>query len=489
MELMKRAVTPIFAVVLVVGILAGVHGLVDAVHNQTATAPRTNTEFPSLTFDAGASLSADTRSVFAPATAPQPAERFASMMGAESDPQTRNRFGGDVGRQFAGQVAAAGDSRPAPLALPAPANAVPLPPPNSDWPIAIDPPARNRPSEAPPPHDPEPHASAGRRIIDKELPNSSAEERDLWNETMKDLPLNDLRELLRLRGQVGRLSPQFGESGPSAGQPSFLPPGLPARDAGPLVMPPNGGALSAEPDPGRVLSQTLAALERARHVVLNNIANAQTNGYKRRLISFESAADRPLHSSRTEGSLHFAPGAPVDAGARLAPVIVDMEPGRLVRTNRSLDLAIVGPGFFHVVDPQKKRDAYTRRGRFTTNAAGQLVLAADGVDWILEPSVTFSDEAPGRIQTARFVAPGNMVGIDGTFFVPGAGIKPDMNSAGAAGHGVLLPGFLEESNVEVQHELEQLARLAGQIQALHQAARMLRAGDIEPPTGPSEEVP
>ncbi|HEX4070582.1 MAG TPA: flagellar hook basal-body protein [Planctomycetaceae bacterium] len=255
----------------------------------------------------------------------------------------------------------------------------------------------------------------------------------------------------------------------------------------------------------------MAAIAQARQVLLNNIANAQTNGYKRRLVSFESAADRPMTSLVPEHPLQIRFGLPVDVGARLAPVVCDMASGKLAATNRPLDLAIEGPGFFHLVDGQKKRDVYTRRGRFVFNKSGQLALAATGEEWIVEPVVTIptgvhtveissdgqvrgwnaekhTSSTFGSLQTACFPAPSALIPSDGTFFIPPDGASQDVRSPGVSGHGFLRQGYLEESNVDVKHELEDLARLAAQLQILEQAARLLQPNGLDRSSIPTEAV-
>ena len=123
-------------------------------------------------------------------------------------------------------------------------------------------------------------------------------------------------------------------------------------------------------------------------MILNNIANARTNGYKRRLISFESASDRPMTPAGGDDPTHYSFAAPIEAGARLAPALVDMTPGKLARTNRSMDLAIDGQGFFVVTDAKTGLEAFTRRGRFSTNASRKIVLTSAGREWVLTPPIT-----------------------------------------------------------------------------------------------------
>ena len=68
------------------------------------------------------------------------------------------------------------------------------------------------------------------------------------------------------------------------------------------------------------------------------------------------------------------------------------------------------------------------------------------------------------------------------------GASLDVKSPGVSGHGFIRQGCLEESNVDVKHELEDLARLAAQLQALEQAARLLQPGGLDRPAVPSEAV-
>jgi flagellar basal-body rod protein FlgG len=399
-----------------------------------------------------------------------------------------------------GQVA----SPPTPMAPPS--NAVPLPPASEDWPA---------PSPAKPETSSEPgnkisrHASSsGRRIIERELPNSSVEERDMWHEQTKDLSLHDLQELMRIRAQVGRLSAPNPESNQAPGQPGLLPPPSTGMGSGPFYPQTNdaNGPPVGDPDPGRVIGETMAALARARQVILNNIANAQTNGYKRRLISFESAADRPMTPASDDEPLHFYFGGSVEAGARLAPAIADLSAGKLAYTNRKLDLAIEGQGFFCVVEAKTKKEAYTRRGRFTTNAAGQLVLRAASGEWVLTPPVTLPRDASeveidgegvvrnwdsqhhslekiGSLQTASFDAPSVLVAGDGTIFSKPAEVAAKMQAPNSDGRGVIRQGCLEESNVDVKHELDELAHIAAQMQSMEQATRLLQPASLDQARG------
>lgn len=83
-------------------------------------------------------------------------------------------------------------------------------------------------------------------------------------------------------------------------------------------------------------------------VITNNLANANTTGFKR---DFGHV-------------LQNATG--FDAGTQ-----VDLSPGDLVSTGNELDVALNGAGFFVIDTPAGLR--YTRSGNFGLNAAGELV--------------------------------------------------------------------------------------------------------------------
>ena len=92
-------------------------------------------------------------------------------------------------------------------------------------------------------------------------------------------------------------------------------------------------------------------------IVTNNLANANTVGFKRdfgHILQLETGSE---------------------AASR-----VDLSAGDLIQTNNELDVAITGPGMFAIDTPNGVR--YTRSGNFALNAAGDI---ADGEDlgWVM----------------------------------------------------------------------------------------------------------
>lgn len=150
-------------------------------------------------------------------------------------------------------------------------------------------------------------------------------------------------------------------------------------------------------------------LRRAMDVAANNIANAQTNGFKAERVMLED--DMTSRARHVDGPDRVAF---VDEWAMGR----DFLQGALERTGRPLDLALQGEGFFTLETPAGER--FTRDGRFTVNPDGELT-AADGARVLddfgqpvrVDPNagpVTISDEGvisqnglPGqRIGTVRF---------------------------------------------------------------------------------------
>ena len=76
-----------------------------------------------------------------------------------------------------------------------------------------------------------------------------------------------------------------------------------------------------------------------------------------------------------------------------------------------LDIAIEGPGFLQVLDPQSQGVLFTRSGNLDINANGQLVIGSAHTGRLLDPSIDIPPEA-----TAIEIGPAGqvMVQLPGT---------------------------------------------------------------------------
>lgn len=96
----------------------------------------------------------------------------------------------------------------------------------------------------------------------------------------------------------------------------------------------------------------------------NNLANANTAGYKVDQAVFQEHLIAAMHVGRAAKEMRYS---------GVATVATDMRSGPLQVTNEPLDLAIEGDGFFAVQTPRGER--YTRAGTFQIGPEGTLVTS------------------------------------------------------------------------------------------------------------------
>ena len=222
----------------------------------------------------------------------------------------------------------------------------------------------------------------------------------------------------------------------------------------------------------------MGAQQKAVDVVSNNLANANTTGFKRSQADFEdllySALERP-GAVRADG--RFAPtGLEIGSGARLVSTTKVFEQGAIEETTRNLDVAIDGNGFMQVNLPDGGV-GYTRDGALRLSADGLLVNNQGNP---LEPQSSIPDDATdiqigqdgtvavttagssepttvGSLTLVKFANPSGLLSMGGNVYqeTPASG-APVTGTAGADGFGELRQGFVERSNVSVVNELVQL---------------------------------
>lgn len=110
----------------------------------------------------------------------------------------------------------------------------------------------------------------------------------------------------------------------------------------------------------------------------NNLANAQTTGFKSDLAEFRHRSVESLEHGGS-GRLRHPVLDQLSGGVHVRPSRYDFTQGSIENTGRPLDVAIRGDGFFTVSDGQSKR--LTRDGEFALNTAGELVLGDASGNW------------------------------------------------------------------------------------------------------------
>ncbi|MHC1701083.1 MAG: flagellar basal-body rod protein FlgF [Humidesulfovibrio sp.] len=111
-------------------------------------------------------------------------------------------------------------------------------------------------------------------------------------------------------------------------------------------------------------------------VIANNLANASTNGYKKDNYAFHDTFQRFAHDYLVDDKPYvrapdYWPKPYIQARPRMGGQYCDMSQGSMQVTGNSLDLALVGEGFFKVRTPEG--DFLTRNGSFQLASDGRLI--------------------------------------------------------------------------------------------------------------------
>src|ERR1700722_10746391 len=125
--------------------------------------------------------------------------------------------------------------------------------------------------------------------------------------------------------------------------------------------------------------------------IANNIANANTAGFKARRAQFQDLLYQNLiqpGAAATQQTV-VPTGLQLGLGTRSVSNEVIFTQGDFTETDNPLDLVIQGNGFFQVMQPSGQV-AYTRAGTFHLNNTGQIV---DPNGNILDPPVTVPSNA------------------------------------------------------------------------------------------------
>lgn len=219
----------------------------------------------------------------------------------------------------------------------------------------------------------------------------------------------------------------------------------------------------------------LEAQQNRMAVISNNLANVNTNGFKKDRAIFNDLLYQNVRQVGAQSSqdTQLPSGLQLGTGVRTVATEKVHTQGNIVQTENSLDVAIQGRGFLQILMPDGTI-AYTRDGSFKMDSTGQMVTANG---YLLEPSVTIPEDALsvtvgsdgvvsallpgaaaptqlGNIQLADFVNPTGLQSIgDNLYLESAASGSPTTGTPGLNGLGTLVQGALESSNVNVVEEL------------------------------------
>jgi flagellar basal-body rod protein FlgG len=210
-------------------------------------------------------------------------------------------------------------------------------------------------------------------------------------------------------------------------------------------------------------------------VIANNIANVNTNGFKRSRADFQDLIYQTLRlqGAQSESGTTVPTGIQIGLGAMLSSVQKEFQQGDYNKTENELDIAIEGNGFIQVTMPSGET-AYTRAGAMKSNAEGQIVtsdgypivpnltIPANTTNISIESDGTVSAQVQGQsapqqigmIELAVFGNPSGLNAIGKNLFKQTeASGTATTGTPGQNGAGTLLQGYLEGSNVNIMQEM------------------------------------
>ena len=228
-----------------------------------------------------------------------------------------------------------------------------------------------------------------------------------------------------------------------------------------------------------VAQSGLSAQDKQLQVILNNLANVSTVGFKKDRVEFEDL----LYQIRRQPGAESADGTQLPSGlqmgngVRVVGTQKMFNTGDIQITDQTFDMAIYGDGFFQIELPNGDT-GYTRNGQFHISSDGDLVTAEG---YLVQPNITVPDDMTsftvagdgtvtittagdningqvlGQIEVADFINPQGLQAIGQNLFIetPASG-APQIVVPGEDGTGAIEQGALEGSNVNAAEELVNL---------------------------------
>ena len=219
----------------------------------------------------------------------------------------------------------------------------------------------------------------------------------------------------------------------------------------------------------------LDAQQTRMQVISNNLANVNTNGFKRDRAVFEDLLYQNVRQTGAQSSqdTELPSGLLLGTGVRTVATQKLHTQGNIVNTENNLDMAITGRGFYQVLLPDGDI-GYSRDGAFQLDDTGQIVTAggfpiqpaltvpsdalsvsvsSDGIVSVRTPGSPTPSQI-GSLQLADFVNPAGLQADGNNLYLETAASgSPTIGTPGLNGVGTIVQGALETSNVNVVTEL------------------------------------
>jgi flagellar basal-body rod protein FlgG len=219
----------------------------------------------------------------------------------------------------------------------------------------------------------------------------------------------------------------------------------------------------------------LSAQQLSLDVIANNLANANTVGFKKSRADFQDLVYQQMREpgAQTGPNSALPTGMQVGLGVSAGSTSSSFVQGTPQNTGGDYDLAINGQGFFKVLLPDGT-PAYTRAGNFGIDSQGKLVTSEG---FAVQPEITIpkdkksisispdgqvvvtipgqaNPQTVGTLQLTSFVNPAGLRNMGGNLFqaTNASGAASD-SAPGAQGAGTLLYKTTEASNVDIVDEM------------------------------------
>ncbi|MCD8502188.1 MAG: flagellar hook-basal body protein [Bacillaceae bacterium] len=241
-------------------------------------------------------------------------------------------------------------------------------------------------------------------------------------------------------------------------------------------------------------SVTMGQLQKKLDTISNNVANVNTNGFKRREVQFSDLLFQQVNNqtvNRQETGRNTPFGIRVGSGAKVGETSVRLEQGSIIQTGRELDVALTEKNVFFEIIPTEDGQPrqFTRDGAFylspnpnnndevfLVNGDGKYVMSEGGGRIAIPASfdsIKISDDGRinvtlnnveltlGRLQLVQVKKP-QLLKNNGDNLLS----FPDLANLGLniddvlnilpQNQGKMIQGSLEGSNVDIGRELSEM---------------------------------